>query len=199
MRRAVAAVLAAGLWLTSAACSAEIAANPPSTAPTATDPSTTTTSGTPTTSGPATTTPGEVKAPVMPALARENTRAGAKAFVRHFVDTLNYGYLTGDAGAASEIAAPDCAVCNALTENIRRIHRRGGGQVGGEWTVTRLDPLASGDRSELIFVGRVEIAKGSTRATRHSATKPIRPKTDYFEFHVSWSGSTWQASDLRPG
>lgn len=198
MRRAVAA-LAAGLCLASAACTAEPGADPPTATPTATAPPTTTSSTTPTSSAPATSTPGDLKAPVMPAQARVNSRAGARAFIRYYLAALNYGYLAGDSRAVARVAARDCAVCGAFANNIERIQRRGGGQTGGIWSVARLDPIASGPQSDEIFIGRVQIAEGTTRATRHAAMRPIHAESKYFEFHVSWSGSAWQAEDLRPG
>ncbi len=83
MRRAVVAALTAGLCSAGmTACSDDPSPDPPATS------SSTTSTTTPTT--PTTTSPTEPEPPELPALAKENSKAGAKAFVRYFVAVLNY-------------------------------------------------------------------------------------------------------------
>jgi len=197
MRRAVAAAIAAGLWLTSAACTAEPAANPPSTAPTATDPSTTTTSGTPTTSGPATTSPGEVKAPVMPALARENSRAGAKAFVRYYIETLNFSWQALRPDALSAESSNRCRVCRLISKRITKTRSNGGYQHGGEWSPTRIFPLPGQTDERSKFLVTLRIAKGSWKPAAGDSPHAIVAGTVTNEFDLVWSPAGWRTFDLR--
>lgn len=199
MRRAVAAVLAAGLCWTSVACTADPEADPPSTAPTATDPSTTTTSGTPTTSGPATTTPGEVKAPVMPALARENTRAGAKAFVRYYIALLNFGYAERTSDALRALSFTRCVVCSYIAEDIDRLRRRGGHQEGGDWAIETLRRLPGSQSAKPIFIAGVQVSAGRSIEAAGGNVHIIKPHEAFFEFHVGREANSWLMTDLRLG
>ncbi|MFI7743468.1 DUF6318 family protein [Kocuria rhizosphaericola] len=58
-----------------------------------------------------------VPKPVMPDLAREESRAGAQAFLDYWSDAMWYAYQTGDTSYARDIISPHCEVClNELSE-----------------------------------------------------------------------------------
>lgn len=199
MRRALAAALAAGVCsATLAGCTDDSSAGPTtSTSPGTTSaiPSTTTEPTESTTSAPVT----EPRPPVMPALAKEQSKAGAKAFVRYAVDALNYGYLQGNADAFATVSSKNCPVCSALQANVKRIDRRGGMQVGGEWSTTSIDEVPSGTPARPIFIAAVRIADGWTTPSANATRERIRPAETFFEFHLRWTKSGWQLTDLRQG
>ena len=87
MRRAVAAAVVVGVCLAGTSCTDDSGVAPPST------PGRTATADPPTASGP---TEGP---PELPEAAKAKTTAGAKAFVRYYVDVLNYSwYHAADPG-----------------------------------------------------------------------------------------------------
>ena len=49
--------------------------------------------------------------PALPVDAKARTGAGAKAFARHWVASLNYASATGDTGALEAVSAPGCETC----------------------------------------------------------------------------------------
>ena len=75
--------------------------------------------------------------PVLLAAAKEKTKAGADAFVRHWVLALNYAGLSGDTTVLRELALPGCVKCGALADGIDKIYKDGGHLEGGGWTVVR--------------------------------------------------------------
>ena len=208
MRLAIAIAAAAGLCSPMLASCSGTAENPSAGAQPSSSTSTSTTTSTsgssrsspsPTPTTRSSNSPAEpAQPPAMPALAKDDSRAGAKAFVRYYVDIINYGYLSGDATALLKLGAKTCAVCSALARNVDQISNRGGEQVGGQWSVKTLNPIASGSESLEIFIAKVEVAKGRSRATRTSPAKPIKPSASFYEIHVSWTGSSWTTQDLRP-
>jgi hypothetical protein len=104
VRRAVAAAV------TSVLCSLALTAcsNGADTA-TPARPSTTSPSTAPTTTHPDTSQrPTE---PVMPALAKRHSTAGAKAFIRYFVAVLNYSYSIPLSRPLRHVSASECHVC----------------------------------------------------------------------------------------
>ncbi|MGP0222320.1 DUF6318 family protein [Paenarthrobacter sp. NCHU4564] len=60
-----------------------------------------------------------VPVPVMPALARENTKEGLEAFIRYWYAVLSYAYETGETGALDAVSKPSCALCRSLSDGIK--------------------------------------------------------------------------------
>lgn len=68
-----------------------------------------------------------VPKPVMPELAKEESRDGAQAFLDYWSDAMWYAYQTGDTSYARDIISPHCEVClNELSE-VERAYR------GNQW------------------------------------------------------------------
>ena len=57
-------------------------------------------------------------APVLPAEAREQTAAGAIAFVRHYFAVVDYAYATGDTAPLAAVSDPYCLPCAAIKNMI---------------------------------------------------------------------------------
>lgn len=73
--------------------------------------------------------------PSLPLQATRNTKAGAAAFVRHWVSVLNYAGETGDTAELRSLSTRDCVRCAALWEGINGVYQAGGRIEGGGWTV----------------------------------------------------------------
>ncbi|MCC3269946.1 DUF6318 family protein [Arthrobacter gengyunqii] len=68
-----------------------------------------------------------VPLPVMPEVAKEESKEGLIAFGEHWFDLVNYGYETGDAAPVREISAPDCEICESFYDDLEK------GYVDGDW------------------------------------------------------------------
>lgn len=112
----------AALWVLLAACTDGGATEPGSTS---TPSATASASGSPSASASAV-------APVMPEVAREHTKAGSKAFIRHFWDVANYAQSTGNVEPMRSLVAQNCAPCQAAIEAVAEVARNGGVTTGGE-------------------------------------------------------------------
>jgi Family of unknown function (DUF6318) len=77
---------------------------------------------------PASTTPSP---PAMPDAARANTRAGAIAFVRHYIDVFNHAQLTGSTDELSALSSPRCQDCQAAIQGLDQVYGAGGHIEGG--------------------------------------------------------------------
>lgn len=117
MRRSLVGALAALLLL--AGCGGDPKADPspsPSTAPVSTTPSPT--------------------APVMPAAASENSKAGAIAFVRYYIELINHLQRTGEHALLDSASLPTCKSCNSVTRAAGAIYSAGGRVEGGAWSIS---------------------------------------------------------------
>lgn len=78
-------------------------------------------------------------APVMPALAREHTKAGAKAFIAYFWDVVNDAQATLDTATLRSLANPLCVGCNGGVGAIEKIKAGDGVSTGGDVIPTVLN------------------------------------------------------------
>jgi hypothetical protein len=83
----------------------------------------------PTTSASPTPTP-----PVMPDAAKANTKAGAVAFVKYYIELINHAQATGDVDALAAVEDPGCRSCASARETVTEIYKSGGHIEGGAFT-----------------------------------------------------------------
>jgi hypothetical protein len=93
---------------------------------------------------PVTTTSPTPAPPVLPAAARENSKAGAVAFAHHYIDLINYASGSGDVRGLRAVSGPRCASCQNFVSILRDLYRGGGFVQGGEWTVESYSVIAAG-------------------------------------------------------
>src|SRR6476620_5625355 len=126
-----AALLALG---TLGACTSSGAAGSPgASSPTATSagstskaPSSTAT----TTAAPSPTTSTDPIIAKIPAPARPITKAGAEAFARFFIDSLNRGATKPDSGVLEGLFTPSCKTCSAMKASLKKLEVQGQRHAG---------------------------------------------------------------------
>ena len=59
-----------------------------------------------------------VPVPVLPEVAKTETKEGLEAFAKYWFELLSYGYETGDVEPLKAVSGPDCAFCNGLIRNV---------------------------------------------------------------------------------
>jgi hypothetical protein len=60
--------------------------------------------------------------PTLPAKAEGNSPQAAKAFVEHYVELLNFAFLTGDISALRKASSSDCSGCRDYVSFIRDLY-----------------------------------------------------------------------------
>lgn len=130
-------------------------------------------------------------APTLPPAARENSKAGAEAFTRHFVATLNYAGTTGRFDEFRHLSADSCHECSSFVTNIGAIYRRGGRIEGGEFAITQLRTLPQGHRNS--WVSAAFIKTTSQRIYKGGrVSKRVPPERNVFNFKVQWQDGGWR-------
>lgn len=90
----------------------------------------------------------------MPAEATGTSPAAAKAFVRHWIASLNYASSTGDTTAVQALSAPDCESCTASFERIAAVYANGGSIRSDGWRVRTMQLVPGQSTNEpMIDVG----------------------------------------------
>jgi len=131
--------------------------------------------------------------PALPDAAKANTKAGAIAFVRHYIDLVNYAQATGDVDALSTVEDPNCKSCTKGREYLSRIYGSGGHIVGGTWSVRHVSAKKSGENWAV--TARGDFASSDTFASRgadpqHANGGPA--PTNFIVWHsAEWKVRAW--------
>lgn len=76
-----------------------------------------------------------VPKPVMPDLAKEESRDGAQAFLDYWSDAKWYAYQTGDTSYARDIINDNCEVCLDELDEIEKLYESSAWAVDGRETI----------------------------------------------------------------
>ena len=82
-----------------------------------------------------------VPVPVMPELAKENSKAGLEAFIGYWYAQQNYAAETGDQSVWSTLSSRECQTCKRIEKGINDSHLNGRWSVGGSISVPVIEPL----------------------------------------------------------
>lgn len=133
--------------------------------------------------------------PVLPEAAKANTKAGAVAFVKHYVALLNYAQSTGKVDPARSATASDCAECQAVLNDVAHVYADGGSISGGSWKITRTltdrntDPRFSG------WFVLVRVRSGAQTVTRPNApSQHFKAGASSHEFLVARIQDGWKVA-----
>ena len=72
--------------------------------------------------------------PVMPDAAKANTKAGAVAFVKYYIELINHAQATGDVEALAAVEDRACESCKHARDALSAIYDAGGSVQGGALT-----------------------------------------------------------------
>ncbi|MCU1520891.1 MAG: hypothetical protein JWN19_1276 [Arthrobacter sp.] len=84
-----------------------------------------------------------VPVPVLPEVAKSETKEGLEAFARYWFQLLSYGYETGDTTLIKTVTAPTCAPCAEAAKEIQDWHQAGRWLVGGQITTPAVETTFS--------------------------------------------------------
>lgn len=73
-----------------------------------------------------------VPVPVLPAVAKTQTKEGLEAFTRYWFQVLSYAYETGDIKPLKSVSDPGCVFCNGLIKNVSNAWSEGQWISGGK-------------------------------------------------------------------
>jgi hypothetical protein len=132
-------VFVAAACLALAGCAGGAPADPGTSSPAPTSSATSTPSPTPTPTPSAVYKPADasgpaqnVPVPVLPEVAKTETKEGAEAFTKYWFSVLSYAYETGDVALFESLAPNPCEACQKVAKVIKDWHSDGRWLVGGK-------------------------------------------------------------------
>jgi len=124
--------------------------------------------------------------PTLPASARGTTPEAAEAFVRHYVDLINYGLETLDSEPLRASSNPDCDACRNLVEALDLTERAAGSHSGGRWTLSDLTVVPETARGLSQVRAVVGISRDRIVFTKPAKKAAVVPaKTDLYVFTLA--------------
>ncbi|MBD1591729.1 hypothetical protein HC744_06710 [Arthrobacter sp. S1_S22] len=88
-----------------------------------------------------------VPVPVLPEVAKTETKEGAEAFAKYWFSVLSYSYETGDVDAFESIEPPTCPACQKVKEVVVNWNSEGRWLVGGKLTTPVADTTFDKDEA----------------------------------------------------
>ncbi|WP_374968754.1 DUF6318 family protein [Terrabacter sp. BE26] len=132
----------------------------------------------------------------IPAAARTVTGAGAQAFARFFIESLNKGATKPDATALSGLFAPECKTCVAMDKSLQKLKAQGERHAATSIVVTRTNSLTFRTSSAQVLIDveqkRVKVLNSEGSALRETASGP-----GTFVMTLSQQGGHWVATKLQ--
>lgn len=152
-------------------------------------PSAPSTSSTGSTSG-ASSTPPASSGPSMPAKAAESGADGAKAYVGHYVDIVNYAADTGDTKPLSA-ASTDCEYCQQFSAVYDDMYANGGSFDGKLYELEGVD--VKGEASAVRAVATVKSRSAVTfRISKDAERRNPKSRTFTWTFDLRRADEGWQ-------
>lgn len=138
-------------------------------------------------------TPPSRTEPELPAAAKAPTRSGAEAFVRYYIDLLNYAANTGDTKAL-RAAATDCPGCDRYADLYKSTYQEGGYFRDPGWTPFGvLSRRQAGAVTVLLHVNAPAVV-----SVMHKGAAPHRGHADVYSlrFDVERHNPTWTVTSF---
>jgi hypothetical protein len=128
----------------------------------------------------------------MPAVARQHTHAGAVAFARYWVETLDWADATMDTKLARTGFETSCSECELLVEAIDAARSKGDHMVGGRASIHEASIVVDAALRQFVVDVSFSIAANIVvdAAGKTISRQPAVPSWTY-RLWLSWVSSHW--------
>lgn len=200
MGRTLTTILGVVCSLALAGCSSDSVSGPSETTPTpsttSTPPSSTASASAsvsvPTTSAPTSTgQEPRLQPPKLPELAKEKSPGGAKAFVKYYIEAVNYAWLTHSTELLKTLSTDRCIQCTDIAEGIDDIKRQNGETTGALWRPKALVliPFQS-EEAPLVNVA-ITTSRGRWKPSAAAGWMTIQPSINHWDMQLNRNGDHW--------
>lgn len=150
-----------------------------------------------TTSASPTPTPSPTDTTGVPEAARQNTEAGAEAFIRYYFDQYNLAMTTANPDLIRPLSEATCQFCSGSIEDIVGMRTNGEHYVSAPVATGSFEPVAhppAGEHRFFVFVNQV----GATVVTKSDVAVRTDPKqSGNTQVGVRWHDDRWLLRDIE--
>ena len=135
----------------------------------------------------------------MPTAAKQNTTAGGEAFVRYYLEVVNWSVKSLDVRSLRQLFVASCNECTEQVESIDELTARHQYIVGFHYRVAAMDVGPNDGRSGATkafeVIGIYDEYK--TMMSGDQVVKDYVATKEPYMFYLRWNGSAWIVVD-RP-
>lgn len=136
--------------------------------------------------------------PEMPALAQEDSEAGAIAFVEHYLNTFNYSTMTPEAGLLGNLTAEDCETCATFDDIVNEYVSNKEHTAGPILTFDNPTGSFTGDHA-VVFVDAVQSIPARLDATGDVVKEEGSPQAFNMSVRLQTSETGWRIHEIQIG
>jgi Family of unknown function (DUF6318) len=141
-----------------------------------------------------------VPVPVLPEVAKTETKEGLEAFARYWFQLLSYGYETGDTSVLDAITRPGCELClnvtQAITSNYEGEKWLAGGRIETPSVSTSYDAQPDGQYQVTVQVQQATLSYFGPGGTE---VRKATPPSDTGNVMIAeFAGGAWRLAGLHP-
>lgn len=137
--------------------------------------------------------------PVVPETASENTRSGAIAFVRHYVDLINFAQSTGEVAAMQRVESRGCESCQSVENDLNDLYSSGGSLAGGAWRIDRVLDVTRTTSVNRVVGMVVKFGPQVIRRPRPDASERLQGGTLPLTIKLRFDEGSWEVDQWTRG
>lgn len=141
-----------------------------------------------------------VPVPVLPEVAKTETKEGLEAFAKYWFEQLNYAYQTGDMTGFQAITSPNCDYCSkissSLTTNYSGERWLAGGKITLPVATTSFERAADGNYQVILQVQQTPISYYQAGGSEYRAASGASNTGNVLL--ATFEDSAWRVNGLHP-
>lgn len=141
-----------------------------------------------------------VPVPVLPEVAKTETKEGLEAFAAYWFEQLNFAYQTGNTSDLQAITSPRCEFCSNITNSLTTNYQGGRWLAGGKITVpsttTTFKPATDGNYQVIAQVQQTTITYHDPGGSQFRAATQASDTGNVLL--ISFKDAAWHVNGLHP-
>lgn len=141
-----------------------------------------------------------VPVPVLPEVAKSETKEGLEAFAKYWFEVLSYGYETGDVSRLNELTSSGCESCEHAKEVITGWHSEGRWLTGGRVTTPAVSTTfkVARDGNYQVAVQAAQESLSYFNADGTLSSKDPKPEDTGNLMLATFSKGFWFVNNIQP-
>ena len=137
-----------------------------------------------------------VPVPVLPEVAKTETKEGLEAFVSYWYSTLSYAYETGDTKPLESVSGPGCFFCSGLREGVAAAWSDGRWVSGGTIETPSVEARFTSGAPSLVTVQVLQKQTEIRNADGSLYQEPSMATNAASQATAAFNGGGWVLTDL---
>jgi hypothetical protein len=135
--------------------------------------------------------------PTLPPEAEGTSPEAAKAFVRYWVDAMNYAAATGGTAPARSVSSSACGSCHEMLDKIASVYEAGGVFRGEGWQILQMRYQPFQRKTHPIVSVGIRVARQVMIPSASSDPEIFKGGRNQLNLHLIYQRQQWRIRDLE--